>query len=142
MKGRRWWMTVGIVWTMALLFALAVIVPGMTHAENGAIQERRVWAGEMVSTPNPAPQCRITGLVYAAEDLSQVDAQDVKVPFHCPITVERFERRLVLTSPTWYVEIEIPRNGGWMAFAYTWGGDTAYIGPRAIKIINGPKEQG
>lgn len=114
------WMTLGFIAMILLAIALIVIVPAFA-----AIQRE-------------PPACRVTALVYAAEDLAQVDVQDVKVPFGCPIDVARFERRLVLTSRTWYVEIEIPRAGGWMRFAYTWGRDQAYLGPRAIPVTNGP----
>ena len=113
------WFWTGLMWAFFLACALLVIVPAFAQAST-------------------APACRVTALVYAAEDLAQVDVQDVQVPFACRIEVARFERRLVLTSATWYVEVEIPRAGGWMRFAYTWGRDQAYIGPRAIAVTNGP----
>ena len=114
------WFWTGVMWATFLACALLIIVPAFA------------------SIKQAGPACHITGLVYATDDLAEVAVADVSVPFGCPIRAQRFERRLVLTSPYWYVEIEIPRAGGWMRFAYTWGGDTAYIGPRAVKITNGP----
>lgn len=119
MKGNRWWMAVGIVWTMALLFALLVIVP---KAE-----------------PSEAPQCRIVGYVYGTPDLEQVDML-IDIPHGCQLTASRFERRLRLTSRRWTVEVALPDNGGWLPFAYTWGADHAYIGPHEITVLAGPRE--
>lgn len=123
---RRWWMAVGIVCTMALLFALLVILPAFAATQTDA-------------PPCRAPQCHIRGYVYGTADLEEVAAM-IAIPVYCRIEYQRVERRMVFTSPRWQVEINIPAAGGWMPFAYTWGSDRAFIGPEDVPVAAGPRE--
>jgi hypothetical protein len=108
------------MWGTFLACALLIIVPAF------AVQ------------PEPA-QCYITGKVYGAEELGEVDAR-LTIPEHCPISWTRYERRLVLTSHRWRVEIALPRGGGWMDFRYMWGHAEAYIGTEPVQIVAGPAQ--
>jgi len=119
---RQDWILAGLIVGALLVAALLIIVPAFA-----------------ASSPPDAPQCRLAGYVYGAEDLDEVAAVIV-VQAGCPIDVARFERRLVLTSARWRVEMEIPRSGGWQQFAYTWGQDRAYIGAREVPITVTPRE--
>lgn len=89
--------------------------------------------------PKEPQQCHVTGYVYGTPDLDQVEIK-LDVPMGCPIAVSRFERRLVLYSSRWMVEVPLPQNGGWLPFAYTWGADRAYIGLQEIPVVAGPRE--
>ena len=113
------WFWMGVMWATFLACALLIIVPAFAGQET--------------------PQCYITGKVYGAESLQEVDAALV-IPDACPISWARYERTLVLTSARWRVEIQLPRGGGWMDFRYTWGHAEAYIGAEPITIVAGPAQ--
>lgn len=115
------WIIAGLILGSLLIAALLVIVPAFGAPED------------------TTPQCRITGWVYGTADPAESGAL-LAVPANCSIDVAHFERRLVLTSPRWRVEIEIPREEGWQRFSYTWGQDRAYIGAREVPIVASPRE--
>lgn len=114
-------------WILAILILSALIVASM------------LVIVPAFAANQEAPECYITGKVYGAEALAEVDAR-LEVPSHCPISWSRFERRLVITSAHWRVEMELPRAGGWMDFRYTWGRPEAYFGAQPVVITATPAQ--
>lgn len=88
-----------------------------------------------------AQDCIVRGMVYGAADVQQVDAQ-LAAPAFCQFSIERFERRLVLRSAQWRVEVPIPADlQGWVRFSYIWGSWIAYFGSRGVQVESGPVTQ-
>ena len=85
--------------------------------------------------------CTIHGVVYGADEVSQVDAT-IEMSDLCGIRFQRFERTLVFLSKRWRVEVDIPKEQrGWTNFYYHWGNSTAYFGAVAVPVAVGPIEQ-
>ena len=96
-----------------------------------------IFAGFMMASHQPS--CYVQGLVYGTVTDSEADALLV-MPTECPITYVRYERLIVLRSPSWVVEIVIPKTGGWLILHYLWGHEEVSIGTKQHLVTYYPRK--
>ena len=95
-----------------------------------------VWLA--FNIPPGAPQCWITGWVHASEVLREVEVR-LGIPKHCSlIKAEMRGRMMILQSRRWFVEVEVPTEGGWTWFQYRWGASKAMFGIEDVYVMYGP----
>jgi hypothetical protein len=78
--------------------------------------------------------CYVLGYVYATPG----DALDFRRADTCTgVRHELLDEKLVLYSPTHWVEVDLPTAGGYHKFWYRWGTETAYVGAQSIAVTWG-----
>lgn len=98
-------------------------------------------AGLLLAQASPA-ECVVRGMVYGADDATQVEMQ-ITAPDFCNLRIVRYERRITILSAGWRVELDIPPTlRGWTRFYYLWGYGVAYLGTERIAVEYGPVEHG
>jgi hypothetical protein len=91
------------------------------------------------------PECYITGHVFESPKVEEAELHIEFPVYGCEkLKFAHFERRIVIESPKFRVEIDIPKSestNGWVQFRYIWGKSRAYIGTKEVAVVFSPLNQ-